>query len=124
MKKARPRNIMPRSHYKPGPRNRLWIARKRAGYSQKWLRRLLGKKSLSSISEYEHGRKLPPLPVALKLQLIYGSPLAELFPDLQSRLAQEIAVAKQGLPSIPDREPEVGRTKSPASHNQDPGLSN
>jgi len=110
---------MPKPHYKSDARNRLWIARKRAGYSQKWLRRLLGKKSLSSISEYEHGRKLPPLPVALKLQLIYGTPLAELFPDLQSRLAQEIDVAKQGLPSIQDREAEVERTHNPA-----PDLSN
>ena len=101
-------------------RNRLWIARKRAGYSQKWLRTLLCKKSLSSISEYEHGRKLPPLPVALKLQLIYGTPLAELFPNLQSRLAQEVTVAKQKLPSTQNREVEVEPTKSPASHNQAP----
>src|SRR6266566_5536584 len=98
---------MPKPHYKSGARNRLWIARKRVGYSQKWLRTLLGKKSLSSISEYEHGRKLPPLPVALKLQLIYGTPLAELFPNLQSRLAQEITVAKQRLPTTQNREAEV-----------------
>ena len=105
-------------------RNRLWIARKRAGYSQKWLRTLLGQKSLSSISEYEHGRKLPPLPVALKLQLIYGTPLAELFPNLQSRLAQEITVAKQKLPTTQNREAEVVQMKSPASHHQAPSQSN
>src|SRR6266566_4586020 len=115
---------MSKPHYKSDTRNRLWIARKRVGYSQKWLRRLLGKKSLSSISEYEHGRKLPPLPVALKLQLIYGTPLTELFPILQSQLAQEIAVAKQRLPSTQNREAEVVQTKSPALHNQAPGQSN
>ena len=115
---------MPKPHYKSDIRNRLWIARKRAGYSQKWLRTLLCKKSLSSISEYEHGRKLPPLPVALKLQLIYGTPLAELFPNLQSRLAQEITVAKLKRSSIQNREDEVEQTKSPALHNQAPSRSN
>ncbi len=71
------------------------------------MRTLLGKKSLSSISEYEQGHKLPPLPVALKLQLIYQTPLAELFPSLQSRLAQEVAIARRRIPMIDRRDAEM-----------------
>ncbi len=91
----------------PNMQNRLWIARSRAGYSQKWVRHLLGKRSLASISEYERGHKLPPLPVALKLELIYQTTLAELFPTLRASVAQEIAKAKKGLLSVELRDAEV-----------------
>jgi predicted transcriptional regulator len=91
--------------------NRLWIARNRAGYSQKWVRHLLGKRSLASISEYERGHKLPPLPVALKLELIYQTPLAELFPNLHASVTQEIGRAKKGLLSVELRDAEVQKMR-------------
>src|SRR5258708_36075315 len=91
----------------PNMQNRLWIARNRAGYSQKWVRHLLGKRSLASISEYERGHKLPPLPVALKLELIYQTSLAELFPDLHASVTQEIVKAKKGLLSLDLRDAEM-----------------
>lgn len=87
--------------------NRLWLARKRAGYSQKWVRRLLGKRSLATISEYEQGRKMPPLPVALKLAAMYQTTLAELFPDLYASAIRELAQARQALPSLELRDAEV-----------------
>src|SRR6266702_1731374 len=98
-----PRHLIPTSNMQ----NRLWIARNHAGYSQKWVRHLLGKRSLASISEYERGHKLPPLPVALKLELIYQTSLAELFPNLRASATQEIAKAKEGLLSVELRDTEV-----------------
>jgi len=75
--------------------NKLWIARKRAGYPQKWVAALLGTRSLSVISEYERGRKLPSLAAALKLELIYQTPLVELYPILYAKLATEVARARE-----------------------------
>jgi len=78
--------------------NSLWIARKRAGYPLKGVARLLGGRSLSVISEYERGRKVPSLRTALKLEALYQTPLAQLFPGLYGTLSQEIAARKVGLP--------------------------
>src|SRR6266404_1127666 len=98
-----PRNPIPSFNMQ----NRLWIARNRAGYSQKWVRHLLGKRSLASISEYERGHKLPPLSVALKLELIYQTSLAELFPNLHASATQEIAEAKKAHPFVELRDAEM-----------------
>ena len=53
------------------------------------------------ISHYEHGRSLPPLPVALSLEIILRVPVAFLFPDLHNELKQaaEFIVAR-GTPSL------------------------
>ena len=86
--------------------NRLWIARKRAGLPQKGVATLLGHHSLSKVSEYECGRKLPGLRTALKLELIYQTPLAELFPGLHTELLHEIVSAKERHPVLKQREAE------------------
>jgi len=52
-------------------------------------------RSLSIISEYEHGRKLPALETALKLEILYQTPLAELFPDLYRSLSSEVEMGMQ-----------------------------
>lgn len=78
--------------------NNLWIARMRAGYPQKQVATLLGARSLSVISEYEKGKKLPSLRAALKLELIYQLPLAQLYPSLYSELSREVTAAKRCLP--------------------------
>lgn len=75
--------------------NKLWIARKCAGYPLKWVASLLGHRSISLVSEYEHGRSLPNLRTALKLACIYGTPIAELFPDFQADVVREIEAAKE-----------------------------
>ena len=82
----------------------LWLARKRLGWSQKWVAALLGRRSVSVVSEYERGVKTPPLPIALKLQLIYQTPLAELFPALQSLASVEVATIRQNHPHFAERE--------------------
>jgi transcriptional regulator with XRE-family HTH domain len=69
----------------------LWIARKRAGYPQKVVARLLGNRSLSIVSEYERGRKLPSLRTALKLELMYKTPLAQLYPGLYADAVRDLS---------------------------------
>ena len=70
--------------------NCLWIARKKAGFGQKTVARLLGYKSISSISAYETGRLLPGLRTAFKLSIIYGVPLSELYLPFYEELRREI----------------------------------
>ena len=82
----------------------LWLARKRLGLSQKRVASLLGRRSVSVISEYEHGVKTPPLPIALKLQLIYQTPLGELFPALQSLVSSEVVGVREKRPYIAERD--------------------
>ena len=75
--------------------NNLWLARKRLGLSQKRVASLLGRRSVSVISEYERGVKTPSLSIALKLQSIFQTPLGELFPALQSLASAEVASARE-----------------------------
>lgn len=89
-------------------RNRLWIARKKAGLGQKTAARLMGFKSISQISEYEHNRLLPSLRTAFKLSIIYEVPLAELYLPLYDELREEIRQRRERSPRplAPQRERE------------------
>jgi len=42
------------------------------------------------ISHYERGRTVPPLPVALRLEIIYRVPVAFLFPGMYDELKRKI----------------------------------
>jgi transcriptional regulator with XRE-family HTH domain len=70
--------------------NDLVLYRKRMGFTQKQVAALLGQRDTSMISHYEHGRALPPLPVALGLEIIYRTPVAFLFPAMYNDLKQTI----------------------------------
>ncbi len=78
--------------------NRLWIARKKVGLGQKSVARLLGHKSTSPISEYETGRLLPNLRTALKLAVIYQTPLPDLYTPLQRQIEEEVEAMRKRLP--------------------------
>lgn len=60
------------------------------GFTQKQVARLLGQRDASMVSHYEHGRALPPLAVALSLEIIYRVPVAFLFPAMYDELKREI----------------------------------
>ncbi len=70
-------------------KNDLWTYRKKIGFSQKRAADFAHLKS-SDISRYEHGVKLPRLINALKLEILYRTPVAFLFRDLYERLKKEI----------------------------------
>lgn len=85
------------STFKARKLNRLWIARKKAGLGQKSVARLLGYRSTSPVSEYEHSRLLPNLRTALKLSIIYETPLPKLYASLYVELEDEITNIRTGL---------------------------
>jgi len=70
--------------------NSLVIYRRRMGFTQKHVARLLGHRDTSMISHYEHGRSFPPLPVALALEIILRVPVAFLFPGFYNELRNNI----------------------------------
>jgi transcriptional regulator with XRE-family HTH domain len=70
--------------------NSLVIYRRRMGFSQKQVAKLLGYSDTSMISHYEHSRSFPPLPVALGLEIIFRVPVAFLFPGFYDELRNKI----------------------------------
>jgi len=60
------------------------------GLTQKQVARLLGHRDASMVSHYEHSRALPPLVVALSLEIIYRVPVAFLFPAMYDELKRQI----------------------------------
>ena len=74
--------------------NRLWRQRHRAGLSQQDVADLVGYHTPGEISRFERGERLPSLVMALKLEIVYHTPVAFIFPDLYLRLREAIR-AKQ-----------------------------
>ena len=75
---------------KPQNKNSLFIFRRRMGFSQKHVARLLGFPDTSMLSRYERGRSMPPLDMALSLGIILRVPVEFLFPDLYDGLRNRI----------------------------------
>ncbi len=75
--------------------NNLILYRRRMGFKQKQVARLLGHRDTSMISHYEHGRALPPLAVALGLEIIYRVPVAFLFPRMYDELKKQIRAKEE-----------------------------
>jgi transcriptional regulator with XRE-family HTH domain len=80
-----------------GKRNDLVLYRRRMGFSQKQVARLLGQRDTSMVSHYEHGRALPPIRVALGLEIIYRVPVAFLFPGMYDELKRKIRHDEESL---------------------------
>ena len=78
-------------------KNNLVIYRRRMGFSQKHVTRLLGREDPSMLSHYEHGRALPTLSVALGLEIIYRVPVAFLFVDMYRELKSTIREREEAL---------------------------
>ena len=78
-------------------KNDLWTYRKKMGLSQKRVTYFMGLKGTNTLSRYEHGRKLPGLINALKLEIVYRTPVAFLFRDLYERLRKKIRKRKEKL---------------------------
>lgn len=71
-------------------RNYLYTLRRIRGFRQKQLALLLGYRGTTQISRFESGATLPPLQVALLLQLALGAQLSEIYVDLYADLASLI----------------------------------
>jgi transcriptional regulator with XRE-family HTH domain len=77
--------------------NNLVLYRRRMGFTQKQVARLLDQRDTSMVSHYEHSRALPPLAVALGLEIIYRVPVAFLFPTMYEELRKQIRAGEQTL---------------------------
>ncbi len=84
--------------------NNLWAYRKKGGLSQKRVAFFLAHKTSSQLSHYERGVKHPSLKNALKLEIIYHTPVAFLFHDLYQRLQQGVKAREAMLSKIDQSE--------------------
>lgn len=88
----------------PKPKqNNLVLYRRRMGFTQKQVARLLGQRDTSMVSHYEHGRALPPLPVALGLEIILRVPVAFLFPGMYDAMKHRIRREEEELAGLGQR---------------------
>jgi transcriptional regulator with XRE-family HTH domain len=94
--------------------NNLVLYRRRMAFTQKEVARLLGHRDISMVSHYEHGRALPPLGVALGLEIIYRVPVAFLFPRMYDDIKKQIRT-KEELQTAPGQQ-SLFRTLTPSAH--------
>ncbi len=84
--------------------NDLVLYRKRRALPQKKVASLLGHRDSSMLSRYENGRSLPPLPTALRLEIIYRAPVAflyyKLYKELREQVRQEEAIPAEVQPTL------------------------
>ena len=78
-------------------KNSLWTYRKKMGFSQKRVAHFMGFKRTNDLSRYERGAKLPNLLNALKLEIVYRTPVAFLFRELYEQLRKEIREKEEKL---------------------------
>jgi transcriptional regulator with XRE-family HTH domain len=69
--------------------NYLRVARKRAGLSQAEVAYLLGCRSGAKVSRYERFARTPKLDTALAYELLFGSPVAELFLGVTEEVSRQ-----------------------------------
>ena len=77
--------------------NNLLLYRRRMGFSQKHVSKLLGLRDVDMLSHYEHGRCMPPLRMALRLEIIYRVPVAFLYGDLYDTMREKIRKQEEKL---------------------------
>ncbi len=75
--------------------NQLKRIRKRVGFTQKELAKLIGQKTTAHISRYENGLKLPSLITALKICSATGSLVDVVFEDLHEQINKEVLARKK-----------------------------
>jgi transcriptional regulator with XRE-family HTH domain len=85
------------TQHKHQNQNRLFMYRRRMGFSQKHVAALLGFTGTSMLSRYEHGRSLPPLKVALALAIVLRVPVEFLFGGLFDGLRDRIRASEEEI---------------------------
>lgn len=72
-----------------GP-NRLWYYRKRMGLTQRQAAEIIGNLGIVDLSHLEHGHRIPSFATALKLELLYRTPVSYLFPEFYGALKRTL----------------------------------
>jgi transcriptional regulator with XRE-family HTH domain len=79
--------------------NKLLFYRKRMGFTQGYIARLLGHSDTSMIGHYEAGRFMPTLKGALTLEIILRTPVAFLFPSLYDEIRTRVRRQEEDIKS-------------------------
>ena len=80
---------------KPKYQNDLYVVRRERGLSQKEVAAILGQRSSRELSKYERGVKLPPLQVALRLEIVYRRPVAFLYSFIYNQLRDDVRAREE-----------------------------
>ena len=80
--------------------NHLFRLRQNRQMSQKRLAFLVGT-TVPSISDFEHGRRLPPLKIAMLLEIVLSAKVSEIYVDLYRNLGQQAVARDDSLPTPP-----------------------
>ncbi len=67
-------------------KNYLFRLRRMRRMSQKQFAALLGLRSPKAIGKYEYGTRLPPLKIAMQMEIVLGTKLSEIYVDLYREL--------------------------------------
>ena len=78
--------------------NYLYRLRRIRGYSQKQLAMLLGLRTREAISDFEQGRRLPSLQTAILLEIVLGTRLHEIYPEMYEHLGVAAVRREDALP--------------------------
>ena len=90
------------------PNTALLRARRRRGFARKQVSWLLGHGGPQVIAQYERGEKLPSIQNAIRLSLVYGCDLEEMFPEnyrlaraaILERSASHRLIARSRIPEL------------------------
>ena len=83
--------------------NYLFRLRRNRTMSQKRLAYLVGT-SVRAISDYERGRRLPPLKMAMLLEIVLSANVSEIYVGLSKELCQQVVTREDTLPAGSDHE--------------------
>ncbi|HEX3683151.1 MAG TPA: helix-turn-helix transcriptional regulator [Bryobacteraceae bacterium] len=78
-------------------KNRITLYRRRLALSQRRVATLLGYRDSSTLSVYESGRSMPPLPMAFRLAIVLRVPVEFLYPELYDSLRNHIRAEEERL---------------------------
>lgn len=79
-------------------RNHLFRLRRIRGWTQQQLALLLGLRCSKAVSAMERGLRLPTLKVALTMEVVFGTRLSDIYPDLCAYLAEAAMLREERLP--------------------------
>jgi transcriptional regulator with XRE-family HTH domain len=82
---------MKRTAKPKSPNTALWRARRRSGLERKRASWLLGHSNPDTIARYERGQTEPSLDNSIRLSLVYGCALEDLFPFKYAAFRRELA---------------------------------
>jgi transcriptional regulator with XRE-family HTH domain len=77
--------------------NDLMIVRRNRGLNRKQVAAMLGYRSTSTIARHEQGKYRPSLDVLLRLEILYRTPVAYLYPQLYRHLRHEVRTREGAL---------------------------